>query len=163
MQYSSLLFFLPISLLPHPTLASPTYNRHGAYDYIVVGSGPGGGPLASRLARAGFNTLLIEAGNDQGNTSFYQIPGFSGGAAENPAMRWDMFVNHFRDHAQAERDPKYVYGLSNGTQYIGLTPPAGATPKGVLYPRAGTLGGCSAHNALIWISMCRNHVLEDLH
>jgi len=30
------------------------------YDYVVVGSGPGGGPLASRLAIAGFKVLLIE-------------------------------------------------------------------------------------------------------
>ena len=35
------------------------------YDYIVVGSGAGGGPLACRLAMAGFSTLLIESGNDQ--------------------------------------------------------------------------------------------------
>lgn len=34
------------------------------YDYIVVGSGPGGGPLAADLARAGYSTLLIEAGGD---------------------------------------------------------------------------------------------------
>jgi choline dehydrogenase len=35
------------------------------YEYIVVGSGPGGGPLASNLARAGHSVLLIEAGDDQ--------------------------------------------------------------------------------------------------
>lgn len=35
------------------------------YEYIVVGSGAGGGPLACRLARAGHKTLLIEAGDDQ--------------------------------------------------------------------------------------------------
>jgi choline dehydrogenase len=32
-----------------------------------------------------------------------------------------------------------------------LNPPSGSKPKGILYPRAGTLGGCSAHNALITI------------
>jgi choline dehydrogenase len=35
------------------------------YEYIVVGSGPGGGPLASNLARAGHSVLLLEAGDDQ--------------------------------------------------------------------------------------------------
>jgi choline dehydrogenase len=35
------------------------------YEYIVVGSGPGGGPIASNLARAGHSVLLIEAGDDQ--------------------------------------------------------------------------------------------------
>ncbi|KAH0141897.1 hypothetical protein KCU67_g14274, partial [Aureobasidium melanogenum] len=36
------------------------------YEYVVVGSGAGGGPLAARLALAGHKTLLIEAGDDQG-------------------------------------------------------------------------------------------------
>ena len=31
------------------------------FDYLVVGSGAGGGPLAARLARAGKRVLLIEA------------------------------------------------------------------------------------------------------
>lgn len=35
------------------------------YEYIVIGSGAGGGPLACRLAMAGHKTLLIEAGDDQ--------------------------------------------------------------------------------------------------
>lgn len=30
------------------------------YEYVVVGSGPGGGPVAARLALAGFKVLLIE-------------------------------------------------------------------------------------------------------
>ena len=40
-------------------------NSTSQYEYIVVGSGAGGGPLACRLAMAGHSTLLIEAGNDQ--------------------------------------------------------------------------------------------------
>lgn len=35
------------------------------YEYIVVGSGPGGAPIASNLARAGHSVLLLEAGDDQ--------------------------------------------------------------------------------------------------
>ena len=34
------------------------------FDYIIVGSGAGGGPLAARLALGGKVVLLIEAGND---------------------------------------------------------------------------------------------------
>lgn len=30
-------------------------------------------------------------------------------------------------------------------------PPNGSTPLGILYPRAGTLGGCAAHNALVTV------------
>jgi len=32
------------------------------YDFIVVGSGPGGGPVAYNLSKAGASTLLVEAG-----------------------------------------------------------------------------------------------------
>jgi choline dehydrogenase len=34
------------------------------YDYIVIGSGAGGGPLACNLAKAGYQVLLLEAGDD---------------------------------------------------------------------------------------------------
>ncbi|KAH0082187.1 hypothetical protein KCU86_g15959, partial [Aureobasidium melanogenum] len=39
---------------------------NSTYEYIVVGSGPGGSPLAARLALAGYSVLLIDAGEDHG-------------------------------------------------------------------------------------------------
>ena len=60
------------------------------YDFIVVGSGAGGGPLACRLAEANFKTLLIEAGNDQGNNLNTSIPAFLGVVAQDPKIRWDV-------------------------------------------------------------------------
>lgn len=44
------------------------------YDYIVVGSGPGGGPLASNLARANYSVLLIEAGDESPNGNSMAYP-----------------------------------------------------------------------------------------
>jgi len=47
-------------------------------------------------------------------------------------MAWNFYVHHFGTNEK--RDPKYREDLG-----------------GVLYPRAGTLGGCTAHNAMITV------------
>lgn len=62
-----------------------------------------------------------------------------------------MYVNHYQDLSRAKRDPKFVYDIGNNQEYTGLSPPSNAKPKGILYPRAGVLGGCVSHNALVWI------------
>lgn len=116
------------------------------YDYIVVGSGPGGGPLACNLARAGYSTLLIEAGQDDGdNPEVAQLQYFNA-AANDPNMRWDFFVKHSEDPARELKFEHMVWRKRDGTFYVGLDPPAGATQLGIWYPRTGTLGGCSMHN-----------------
>ncbi|KAF3908869.1 hypothetical protein AA313_de0202539 [Arthrobotrys entomopaga] len=149
-SYSTL---LQLVLTASVAFSSPLHKRVEltGYEYVVVGSGSGGGPVAARLARYGHKVLLIEAGDDQGLNINEQVPAFHAISTQDPAMRWDYFVNHYSDPARQARDSKAVYDTQNGGQYIGLNPPAGATLKGILYPRAGTLGGCSAHNALITV------------
>jgi choline dehydrogenase-like flavoprotein len=124
-----------------------------AFDYIVVGSGAGGGTLAARLTEAGRSVLLLEAGGDprqlSGTNDYqpginrlpddYDVPVFHGFASENDAMRWDFFVRHYASEAMQAKDPKYVRIYR------------GVPVNGVLYPRAGTLGGCTAHNAMILV------------
>jgi choline dehydrogenase len=66
------------------------------YEYIVVGSGAGGGPLAARLALAGHKTLLIEAGTDQGSNPNYQVPAYEAKSTQDPALAWDFFVKYVR-------------------------------------------------------------------
>ena len=46
-----------------------TDKRAGDFDYIIIGSGAGGGPLAANLARAGFKVMLLEAGGDPARTA----------------------------------------------------------------------------------------------
>lgn len=124
----------------------------GEPDYIVVGSGAGGGTVASRLAERGFRVLVLEAGGDPrtvrggnplqpaANTmpDDYDVPAFHGLATENDGIRWDFVVRHYADDARQRRDSKYITRL-----------PDGRPADGVLYPRAAGVGGCTAHNAMI--------------
>nr|WP_218780475.1 GMC oxidoreductase [Rhodococcus sp. NCIMB 12038] len=83
---------------------SPTESE---YEFVIVGSGAGGGPLAANLAAAGHRVLLLEAGDDH-SCVYYEAPIFHAQASEDEDMRWDYFVRHYRDdHAQAE-DPKHT-------------------------------------------------------
>ncbi|OQD89796.1 hypothetical protein PENANT_c002G10592 [Penicillium antarcticum] len=121
------------------------------YEYVVVGSGAGGGPLAARLALAGHKTLLIEAGDDQGTNVNYTVPAFSAKASEDEAMAWNFFVRHYADDDRQALDYKTTYETPDGGEYTGLNPPEGSVMKGTLYPRTGTLGGCTAHNAMVTV------------
>ncbi|HEX6014787.1 MAG TPA: GMC family oxidoreductase [Geminicoccaceae bacterium] len=122
-------------------------------EYVVVGSGAGGGTVAARLAEAGRTVMLLEAGGDPRELSGgdraapgenrlpddYDVPAFHPFASENEAMRWDFFVRHYANDELQRRDP-------NHREEWG-----GRQVDGVLYPRAGTLGGCTAHNAMILV------------
>jgi choline dehydrogenase len=120
------------------------------WDYVVVGSGAGGGPLAARLAVNGFKVLLLEAGDDQGANVNVSVPTYHAYSTEDPKLAWNYYVRHYADLERQKRDSKFVYKTPNGL-YVGLNPPPKNEPLGILYPRAATLGGCSAHNAMVSI------------
>jgi choline dehydrogenase len=114
----------------------PTEQR---YDFVIVGSGAGGGPLAANLALDGFSVLLIEAGGDRIN-DHYSVPAFHGLSTEDPLLSWEYYVKHYSDDNRPERDPKY----HKRDQQLPGAP-------GIFYPRASALGGCTAHHAMITV------------
>ena len=68
--------------------------RQQEYDYIVVGSGAGGGPVAANLARAGFTVALLDAGGSDVSCD-YAVPAFISKVSEDPELRWDYVVKQF--------------------------------------------------------------------
>jgi choline dehydrogenase len=84
---------------------------------------------------------LIEAGGDPAVTPQtyhyynYSIPGLHAHASEDEEMSWRFFVQHYSnpERQSKEYDSKYQ------------------AKKGIFYPRAAALGGCTAHHAMITV------------
>ncbi len=113
------------------SFAAPAFNifnpsPNATYDYVVVGGGNAGIPVAVRLAEAGFTVALIEGGSfyEIGNSNFSQVPlyapAFSGPDPNgvSPMVDWNFLT----------------------------TPQTGEDNQVKLYPRGKTLGGSSARN-----------------
>ena len=111
--------------------ASATAADDQDFDFIIVGTGAGGGPLAANLARKGHKILVMEAGDWYGGNN-YSVPALHPLATVDPDMSWHFFVEHFKNSTLQEQDSK-------------------RTANGIFYPRAATVGGCTAHNAMITI------------
>src|SRR6476619_1942967 len=111
-------------------------SEERTWDYVIVGSGAGGGTLAARLAESGARVFLIEAGSDPRASDAdrmpddYDVPAFHAYACENKAMSWEYQVRHYESEDRQAREPKYRPG------------------QGVFCPRAATLGGCAAPHEL---------------
>ncbi|KAK3377546.1 hypothetical protein B0H63DRAFT_220495 [Podospora didyma] len=118
-------------------LASSAYPIPGfnaTYDYIVIGGGTAGLPVAARLAESGASVAVVEAGGfyevDNGNYSiipWYAVtmPLLSDAPdyARQPLMDWDLLT----------------------------VPQVSARGQTAHYPAGKTLGGSSAHNTLAYI------------
>ncbi|KAK4118584.1 GMC oxidoreductase [Parathielavia appendiculata] len=139
------LFSLAV-LLHGPLAAAQTAPRDGAaYDYIVVGSGPGGAVLAVNLAKAGHSVLLLEAGDDNPGQGFGRY---------TPTVTWDFYVKHYPESDPRDNQYSHLTWMTpEGRYWVGQSgAPAGSKLLGVYYPRGATLGGSSMINAMVcWL------------
>ncbi len=126
------------------------------FDYIIVGSGAGGGPLAARLAIAGKRVLVLEAGSnhmekgplDPGN-EVSRVPLLHGASSEHPDLAWRFFVEHYE-----RKNGRLPDGIPEDPKWHEPDIEAGedASHRGIFYPRAAGVGGCTIHNAMITIA-----------
>ncbi|KAJ6607868.1 hypothetical protein B0H10DRAFT_1817041 [Mycena sp. CBHHK59/15] len=102
------------------------------FDFVVVGSGAGGGPLAARLAESGFSgfsgltyllVLVVDAGHDVVNVNT-TIPFYFGRAVEDPQLELNYTYHEYSPGSAFARDDAW-------------------------YPRARGLGGSTVHNAML--------------
>ncbi|KXX77942.1 Choline dehydrogenase, mitochondrial [Madurella mycetomatis] len=138
---------LPLALLAHsPFAAAQAAPPDGAvYDYIVIGSGPGGGVVASNLAKAGYSVLILEAGDNNPGQGFGRY---------TPTVTWDFYVKHYPEGDPRDNQYSHMTWLTpQGRYWVGQSgAPAGSTLLGVYYPRGATLGGSTMINAMVcWL------------
>ncbi|KAI0446281.1 choline dehydrogenase [Xylaria telfairii] len=126
------------------------------YEYIIVGSGPGGAPIAANLALAGHNVLLIDAGGDYGHLREVEAPALANPSSERNEVSWGFFTHHYENKTLALKDRKMTWLTPDGKFYSGLNVPEGSEMLGNFYPRYGGLGGCAEHNALVALLPSKN-------
>ncbi|HEY7425966.1 MAG TPA: GMC family oxidoreductase [Gemmataceae bacterium] len=115
-------------------------------DFIVVGTGAGGAPLAARLAERGYTVLVVEMGPETPpklsdvNVEPTEVPLLHIESTEDERLSLRFFVKHFDDDPDGSLDPKVH--LPNNTR---------RDERGIFYPRAQGVGGCTIHNAMITV------------
>ncbi|KAJ3930929.1 MAG: hypothetical protein NXY57DRAFT_267621 [Lentinula lateritia] len=93
------------------------------FDYVVIGTGAGGGPLASRLAEAGYSVLVVDAGHDVLNLNT-TIPLYFIRAIEDFQTELNYTLDEYPPGFQFQKNDAW-------------------------YPRARAVGGSTIHNAMI--------------
>jgi len=122
----SLFTFLGLFFLSALILA-----QNSTYDYIVVGSGPGGGPLAANLAKSGNSVLLLEAGDDRGDQLDEEIIGWAFLAFNDPAQVWEFFVKYHSNNNLTLQNQHLTWRTTDGGFFVGTNPPEGSTELGM--------------------------------
>ena len=135
----------------------PDPDPQEGFDYIIVGSGAGGAPLAARLAQAGKRVLVIEAGSHSAGRApldpvneVSRVPALHAVSTEHDGLAWRFFVDHYRRSASGQLPD----GIQEDPKWHKPDVEAGETAahEGIFYPRSAGVGGCTVHNAMITIA-----------
>lgn len=124
-----LVYLLILGISQFPSAASllsrncKAEKERSVFDYIIIGSGPGGTTIATRLALNNFTVLLIEAGPDYDDL-LTRTPTLWPATQLNPKI-----VAHFEP---------YLFSKEDGTK--------------IDCPRGLTLGGSGQVNAMIMVA-----------
>jgi choline dehydrogenase len=116
------------------------------FDFIVVGAGAGGAPLAARLVERGYTVLVVEMGPEKAPTppgavvENTTVPLLHTETTEDKRLSLEFFVKHFDEDPDRSLDWK-VHRPSDSRRDM----------AGIFYPRAQGVGGCTIHNAMITI------------
>ncbi|KAJ8302769.1 hypothetical protein KUTeg_019165 [Tegillarca granosa] len=137
MEQTSVILFLVGGLVmayyfmstPEPKIEVPLKD---SYDYIIVGAGSAGSVLASRLSEDKENSvLLVEAGPEETDSPLVKVP-----------IKWFSLQRTYLDWGFKTVPQKYSsFGLKN---------------KESAWTRGRMLGGCSSHNAMVYIRGSRH-------
>ncbi|KAJ7340809.1 hypothetical protein DFH08DRAFT_1012999 [Mycena albidolilacea] len=114
---------LSIHVLQALSLPACPPTSDADFDFVVVGAGVGGGPIAARLAESGFSVLVVDAGHDVVNVDT-TIPFYFFRAVGDPQLELNYTYAEYSPGAKFPRDDSW-------------------------YPRAQAIGGSTVHNALL--------------
>ena len=120
-------------------------------DFIIVGSGAGGAPLAARLAERGYEVLVVEMGPKKPQPlpgSFVDctdVPLLHSESTEDERHSLKFFVDHYGGGDEGRNKRR---NTEAPTGHDEIDP---EDEKGIFYPRSQGIGGCTLHNAMITI------------
>jgi choline dehydrogenase len=119
-------------------------------DFIIVGAGAGGAPLAARLVERGYTVLVVEMGPEKPDrpagavVENTDVPLLHTETTEDRRHSLQFFVKHFDRDPGGSLDPKV-------RRPPDVPADAPEDERGIFYPRAQGVGGCTVHNAMITI------------
>ncbi|OHW98423.1 choline dehydrogenase [Colletotrichum incanum] len=135
-------------------LSAPAQSAADGYDYIVIGSGPGGGLIAVNLAKAGYSVLILEAGDSSVA---------SGGGQYPPSITWDFFVKHYEEDERNKKNNFVTWRARDGSYWVGnKNVPSDAKLLGIYHPRGATNYIVELTNDTTWAASNMRKVFETI-